>query len=49
MFKEELKLVPHLPGSYQMYNKDNVIIYVGKANSVPCCFFWSQRSLWFNS
>ena len=29
MFKEELKLVPHLPGSYQMYNKDNIIIYVG--------------------
>ena len=34
MFKEELKLVPHLPGSYQMYNKDNVIIYVGKAKDL---------------
>ena len=34
MFKEELSLVPHLPGSYQMYNKDNVIIYVGKAKDL---------------
>lgn len=34
MFKEQLNLVPHLPGSYQMYNKDNVIIYVGKAKDL---------------
>ena len=34
MFKEELNLVPHLPGSYQMYNKDNVVIYVGKAKDL---------------
>ena len=34
MFKEGLNLVPHLPGSYQMYNKDNVIIYVGKAKDL---------------
>jgi len=34
VFKEELRLVPHLPGSYQMYNKDNVIIYVGKAKDL---------------
>ena len=34
MFKDELNLVPHLPGSYQMYNKDNVIIYVGKAKDL---------------
>ncbi len=34
MFKEELNLVPHLPGSYQMYNKDNIIIYVGKAKDL---------------
>lgn len=34
MFKEELSLVPHLPGSYQMYNKDNVVIYVGKAKDL---------------
>ncbi|MBE6148707.1 MAG: excinuclease ABC subunit UvrC [Firmicutes bacterium] len=34
MFKEELKLVPHLPGSYQMVNKDGIIIYVGKAKDL---------------
>ena len=34
MFKEELSLVPHLPGSYQMYNSDNVVIYVGKAKDL---------------
>ncbi len=34
MFKEELKLVPNKPGSYQMYNKDNIIIYVGKAKDL---------------
>ena len=34
MFKEKLKLVPHLPGSYQMKNKDGVIIYVGKAKDL---------------
>ena len=34
MFKDELKLVPHSPGSYQMYNKDNIIIYVGKAKDL---------------
>lgn len=34
MFKEQLNLVPHLPGSYQMYNKDNIIIYVGKAKDL---------------
>ena len=34
MFKDELSLVPHLPGSYQMYNKDNTVIYVGKAKDL---------------
>lgn len=34
MFKKELSLVPHLPGSYQMYNKDNIVIYVGKAKDL---------------
>ena len=34
MFKEELKLVPHLPGSYQMINKEGTIIYVGKAKDL---------------
>ena len=34
MIKENLKLVPHLPGSYQMYNKDDIVIYVGKAKDL---------------
>ena len=25
MFKDKLSLVPHLPGSYQMKNKDGII------------------------
>ena len=29
--KAKLSLVPLKPGCYQMYNKDGVIIYVGKA------------------
>ncbi len=32
--KEKLKLVPELPGSYQMKNKDGLIIYVGKAKNL---------------
>jgi len=32
--KEKLKLIPHLPGSYQMKNSDGVIIYVGKAKDL---------------
>ncbi len=32
--KEKLKLVPHLPGSYQMKNKEGIIIYVGKAKDL---------------
>lgn len=34
MFKEELKIVPEKPGSYQMYDKNNVVIYVGKAKNL---------------
>ena len=34
MLKEKLKLIPHLPGSYQMRNSDGVIIYVGKAKDL---------------
>ena len=33
-FKEKLALVPTSPGSYQMKNKDGVIIYVGKAKNL---------------
>ena len=32
--KEKLSLVPELPGSYQMKNKDGLIIYVGKAKNL---------------
>ena len=31
---EDLKLVPHKPGSYQMYNSDDIVIYVGKAKDL---------------
>lgn len=34
MFKEKLRLVPHLPGSYQMKDKNGTIIYVGKAKDL---------------
>ena len=33
-FKEKLDLVPTKPGSYQMKNKDGIIIYVGKAKNL---------------
>ena len=33
-FKEKLSNVPTKPGSYQMKNKDGVIIYVGKAKNL---------------
>jgi excinuclease ABC subunit C len=34
MLKDKLDLTPHLPGSYQMKNKNGVIIYVGKAKDL---------------
>ncbi len=34
MLEEKLKTIPHLPGSYQMRNRNNVIIYVGKAKDL---------------
>ena len=34
MFKEKLKTIPHLPGSYQMRNQNGNIIYVGKAKDL---------------
>ena len=34
MFREKLKTIPHLPGSYQMRNQNNTIIYVGKAKDL---------------
>ncbi len=33
-FREKLALVPTKPGSYQMKNKDGIIIYVGKAKNL---------------
>ena len=33
-FKEKLALIPHKPGSYQMKDKNGVIIYVGKAKDL---------------
>lgn len=32
--KDTLKLLPDLPGCYLYYNKDNIIIYVGKAKNL---------------
>lgn len=34
MIKEKLSLVPNKPGCYLMKNKDNIIIYVGKAKKL---------------
>lgn len=34
MFKEELSLVPHLPGCYLMKNKEDIVIYVGKSKNL---------------
>lgn len=34
MLKEKLKTIPHLPGSYQMRNINNIVIYVGKAKDL---------------
>lgn len=33
-FREKLSLVPTKPGSYQMKNKDGIVIYVGKAKNL---------------
>lgn len=43
MFKKELSIVPRKPGSYQMFNQDNVIIYIGKAKNLK-----SRLSSYFN-
>ena len=32
--QEQLKTLPDLPGSYQYYDKNNEIIYVGKAKNL---------------
>ncbi|MCI0920795.1 excinuclease ABC subunit UvrC [Sphingobacterium rhinopitheci] len=33
-YKEELKRIPHKPGVYQYFDKDDVLIYVGKAKDL---------------
>jgi excinuclease ABC subunit C len=33
-YKEKIKNIPNLPGSYQFKNKDGIIIYVGKAKDL---------------
>ncbi|NGM62611.1 excinuclease ABC subunit C [Sphingobacterium sp. SGG-5] len=33
-YKEELKRIPHKPGVYQYFDKDGVLIYVGKAKDL---------------
>lgn len=33
-YKEELKRIPHKPGVYQYFDKDDVLIYVGKAKNL---------------
>ncbi len=43
MFKEELKLVPHMPGCYLMKNKDDIVIYVGKSKNLK-----NRLSSYFN-
>lgn len=43
MFREELALVPHLPGCYLMKNKDNIVIYVGKSKNLK-----NRLSSYFN-
>ena len=34
LLKKEIDLLPDKPGSYQMRNKDNEIIYIGKAKNL---------------
>ena len=33
-FKDKIKSIPNLPGSYQFKNKDGIVIYVGKAKDL---------------
>lgn len=44
MFKHELNKVPNKPGSYQMYNKKDHVIYVGKAKDLK-----NRLSSYFNN
>ena len=46
--KERVKLLPKLPGVYRFYNKEGVIIYIGKAKNLRSRvsqYFQSQKGL----
>lgn len=43
---EQLKTLPELPGSYQFFDKDNEIIYIGKAKNLRsrvCSYFLKSK------
>ena len=47
-YKEELKRIPHRPGVYQYFDKDDVLIYVGKAKDLRnrvSSYFVNDRQL----
>jgi len=45
LIEEKLKLLPDLPGSYQMKDKSGTIIYVGKAKNLKTAVFLSENAI----